>query len=341
MNNQERDKTLDLLKGIGILAVIIGHLTVFGRQFIFSFHMPLFFVIAGFLYQRKPLTNRMKSDFKRLIVPYLITAGIIVICYSLIDLFTRKGNTITWLYAAVWGSGSSRHMSPLFGDFPPIGAIWFLLAMFWCKFSFTLIETTFRNQYALLITSVLVSVSACLVDKYIINLPFAILPGLGAVVFYAAGYFLRQLYGIYQVTLMSGSILLLIWVFATFVPERPLGLVTCDYPLWPLSVVGGIAATIVIYFIMKKIADVQISPVRFIAWCGEVSIVFLCIHLIDLDLPIRRYLGINGAITAIVFDLTFCILGTVFLSHFSLARKIFHIKKISIPFIHGKIYNSV
>lgn len=333
MEARERDKTLDIVKGIGILAVIVGHLTAFGRQFIFSFHMPLFFVIAGFLYHRKPFAIQMKSDFKRLIIPYLITAGIIVICYGLIELSTRKGNTLTWLYAALWGSGSALHESPLFGDFPHIGAIWFLLAMFWCKFSFTLIESTLRNQYLLLSTSVIISVSACLVDKYIINLPFAILPGLGAVVFYAAGFFLRKLYGKYRVTLMGGGILLIMWALSTFVPDRPLGLVTCDYPVWPLSVIGGIAATIVIYTMCKKIAHVQIFPIQFITWCGEVSILFLCFHLIDLDMPIRRHMGINGAITAIVFDLTFCIFGTVLLSQFSVTRKIFHINKVSIPFI--------
>lgn len=331
---KKRDVALDMMKGMGIIAVIIGHLTTYGRQLIFSFHMPMFFIVAGFLYHRSSLTIRMKSDFKRLIVPYMITAGFIVFCYGLIELIIRKGNTITWFYAAVWGSGSTYHTSPLFGDFPSIGAIWFLLAMFWCKFSFTIIESMFRNQYTLIITSVTVSVLACLIDRYIINLPLAILPGLGALVFYAAGYTLRKLYGNYHITLVGGGILLIIWVLSTFIPNRPLGLVTCDYPLWPLSVFGGIAATIVIYLIVKEICYVDILPVRLIVWCGEVSILFLCFHLIDLDIPIRRYLGINTTITSIVFDLTFCILSTAFLSQFKTIRKIFHINKVQIPFTH-------
>jgi len=54
----------DIAKGIAILAVIIGHLgglpDILGR-FIFSFHMPLFFLISG--YFMKPMS--MKGIFRK------------------------------------------------------------------------------------------------------------------------------------------------------------------------------------------------------------------------------------------------------------------------------------
>ena len=51
----ERNEIIDIMKGIGIIAVIIGHMwnvpEVPYRNFIFSFHMPLFFLIAGYFYK--------------------------------------------------------------------------------------------------------------------------------------------------------------------------------------------------------------------------------------------------------------------------------------------------
>ena len=44
-----RDPVFDIMKGIGIVAVIIGHSTVPGFifKFLFIWHMPLFFIIGG------------------------------------------------------------------------------------------------------------------------------------------------------------------------------------------------------------------------------------------------------------------------------------------------------
>ena len=52
MEIQERKKYIDILKGIGIFYVILGHVThtSFLFRYIYSFHMPLFFFISGMLF---------------------------------------------------------------------------------------------------------------------------------------------------------------------------------------------------------------------------------------------------------------------------------------------------
>ena len=58
---KNRDVALDILKGIAILAMVIGHFDIlvdlennlpykFIHRFIYTFHMPLFFIVAGYLY---------------------------------------------------------------------------------------------------------------------------------------------------------------------------------------------------------------------------------------------------------------------------------------------------
>lgn len=84
-NQTSRVKWIDALKGIAIIGVIWQHchngynLSGFDRLFlkwIVSFHMPLFFVAAGFCHTKKNnFINNVKNKFKALFVPYLIWGG--------------------------------------------------------------------------------------------------------------------------------------------------------------------------------------------------------------------------------------------------------------------------
>ena len=70
----ERNRTFDIMKGIGILSVILGHMDVapFWRTFIFSFHMPLFFILAGYFYRSHyTIAEEARKDAKRLLSPYM------------------------------------------------------------------------------------------------------------------------------------------------------------------------------------------------------------------------------------------------------------------------------
>ena len=79
---------LDYLKGIGIVLVILGHSFSFTGfdlinkekyfiyyyifNFIYSFHMPLFFIVAGFLSnQEYKIKSFYISKIKRLLIPYI------------------------------------------------------------------------------------------------------------------------------------------------------------------------------------------------------------------------------------------------------------------------------
>ena len=51
----KRIDEIDVAKGIGIIMTIIGHNVFEGyvKTFIYSFHMPLFFVLAGLVMEKK------------------------------------------------------------------------------------------------------------------------------------------------------------------------------------------------------------------------------------------------------------------------------------------------
>ena len=113
MNNasipSKRIAYLDVAKGIGILLVILGHNyvkgTVYGlEKFIFSFHMPFFFLLSGMLFKSSyPLPVLFKRRFATLIRPYITT---IVLLYSVyffytdIKLMTLLRRVVRSLYAS-------------------------------------------------------------------------------------------------------------------------------------------------------------------------------------------------------------------------------------------------
>ena len=75
-----RFKYIDYCKGIGILLVILGHTYGIPQgmyNIIYSFHMPLFFIIFGFLfdgekYRTTSLLSYTVKRFTDYIIPYLV-----------------------------------------------------------------------------------------------------------------------------------------------------------------------------------------------------------------------------------------------------------------------------
>lgn len=70
---QSRLDYMDLAKGIGILAVILGHVyknTVFGTL-LYSFHLPLFFLISGYFFHYIPdFWVFLKKKLRNYLIPY-------------------------------------------------------------------------------------------------------------------------------------------------------------------------------------------------------------------------------------------------------------------------------
>ncbi|MGI6535311.1 MAG: acyltransferase family protein [Eggerthellaceae bacterium] len=133
---KKRMMWLDLAKGLAILLMVLGHCLADDcllHGFIYSFHMPLFFLAAGFTMRAKPRNQVIKSSARRLLVPYFIVCGILF-AFAFVSPNTLNANLDTqrsWpvvlveiLYAAgdsgvIWG-----HM------FQAIGALWFLPCLF-------------------------------------------------------------------------------------------------------------------------------------------------------------------------------------------------------------------
>lgn len=130
MEKQNRNSYIDIVKGLGMVLVILGHLNVIpqiSRAIIYSFHMPLFFILSGlFLKNYSNFKECFSKTFKTLYVPFLSVVlfdTIIITIFGIIE-----GTGIPYLEI-------KNNIFVLFGFcFDLINRpVWFLFALFIIK----------------------------------------------------------------------------------------------------------------------------------------------------------------------------------------------------------------
>lgn len=119
---------IDMVKGVGIILVVIGHSTYVSEgvlTWLASFHMPLFFIVSGILFahrhsEREHFGAYVKKRFFGMMVPYFAFSLI----YILIDYYYLYAHpeiiSKEFIYSAILQALS------LFG----ISVLWFLPAIF-------------------------------------------------------------------------------------------------------------------------------------------------------------------------------------------------------------------
>lgn len=133
----KRIEYIDVAKAIGILLVILGHcyytatVPYLGAA-IYSFHMPMFFIISGMFLKPMGVKEGFAKYSKAYVKPYIIT-GLLMLLVTLL-LFALKivdsNEFILDFERIAFGSGSNEDKA-LLHDIPTVGPIWFLLALFW------------------------------------------------------------------------------------------------------------------------------------------------------------------------------------------------------------------
>lgn len=84
-----RNRTLDIVRGIGIILMVAGHSGAPFTHFIYLFHMAIFFMASGYLWNDKNVSSfgAMKNfcikRIKGLWIPYLIGNGIFIVLNNL------------------------------------------------------------------------------------------------------------------------------------------------------------------------------------------------------------------------------------------------------------------
>ncbi len=115
--NQKRYDFIDIAKGLGMILVIWGHIILHGplNNFIYSFHMPLFFFISGMLFAPQKYANVkefVKRKIKTLLIPYFLLSILTYIWWVLVEnRISNSSNNIIFSFIQIFiAQGSSSYM---------------------------------------------------------------------------------------------------------------------------------------------------------------------------------------------------------------------------------------
>lgn len=83
---------IDVARGIGIIAVVIGHVWTSGplRDAVYSFHMPLFFLLSGMLSRPQPVAGFTRRQLGSQMRPYVAFLLLLLLLDQIIE--PLKGN---------------------------------------------------------------------------------------------------------------------------------------------------------------------------------------------------------------------------------------------------------
>lgn len=115
---KQRIAYIDLVKGIGILCVLFGHLIPndgIVKPAIYSFHMPLFFIVTGILLKKESIQIKVSKKFHQVIIPYIVW-GLIFSSFS----FSKLALILYGTNESLIIAGSN-------------GMLWFLVASFFAS----------------------------------------------------------------------------------------------------------------------------------------------------------------------------------------------------------------
>ena len=183
----QRRKDIDMIKGISIFLMVFNHVW-FGNKchhLIQSFHMPLFFIVSGYLwtYSDPSILFRAKRKAKALLVPYFTFASAFVIIY----IIESAGDKATATGAIL------KEFLFVTDLIPHGGALWFLPCMYLTDLLFSFIEVNIISKHQRFFLIILISViGAAYSSANLPILPWAIEPMMTAVLFMGMGNLIRK-----------------------------------------------------------------------------------------------------------------------------------------------------
>lgn len=130
----QRDVSLDFVRGMGMILVVLGHTLAVYTDFIYLFHVPVFFIVSGALFKS---TGNVRADlykkWMRLYIPNLK--------YGIIFLLLHNAFVSWGIYDAANSYETRDYLKATakilcFGNEEMGGAMWFLRSLFfaYCLF---------------------------------------------------------------------------------------------------------------------------------------------------------------------------------------------------------------
>ncbi len=294
MTKKERINYLDMARGIGMILVVIGHISYVAepiRNYVTAFHMPLFFLISGILIQYKgeekaEFSMTFRKKLKSLMLPYMVFS----VSYFFIEsirLIIRDLDEWNVVLRQVWQSFCLQGVS----------ALWFLPALFFGEVIFVWIRKHFghiftvislllfvgiaylANEYASAFFETHISLGYGLLEDFI----FMIIRSVFCVGLVGCGYYLSTLFinkkiAVLLEAMCSVFLFVLLGVLVKYNASVDLRAMELGNPV--LFLTGGIVGSMGIILMCRVISGVSFRPLHSVLeYFGRNSLWIMATHI--------------------------------------------------------------
>ena len=277
-------ESIDVLKGITIILVVIGH-AVQGvvssqhltlnteyssifilKQIIYGFHMPLFFIIAGLFinsWVKKSFKEAILQKIIRLVVPYFIWSAITAILMQLASSYTNNGLGIKEFL-----------LSPMI----PFSQYWFLYVLFFIHIIFFILVNIkiCNGKLLFLLISVIVYFLNPLINSvWISDNLFRYM------IFFSIGSYILDFINLkqFQCNKIILPIIIFLLINIIYIKILYINNDLWKYYFWFItSIVGSGFVFLISYYIVNKTKIIK----NILCFFGEKSMEVYCLHLLIL-----------------------------------------------------------
>lgn len=313
--------------------VILGHISSneYIVRTIYSFHMPLFFVLSGILY--KPNSDQryfFKKKFLALIIPYCIFYILSLLYFWCVEFsFRDLAIESEWkrLIPLIYGADLKGLMSHNI-------ALWFLPALFTTEIIGNCINTKISNPFYRTTTVILISMLGIVLSfENIWNLPWGLSQALVMMVFFYIGIWLRPFINLHiRKKFLIVLLVICFIIFAINIPfSNRIDIASGNFSnilSFITNACFGLSIVILFALLLNQSKILEYFGKGDITLCALAfqGIVYRPLIFID-----SKLIGLNGGgehIHAIIISLlTYAICGIISYFYIKMQRKIFVIFK--------------
>lgn len=281
----KRIKWIDIAKIFGFILMVIGHI-IYNyspvRGFIYSFHMPLFFILS---FLTLSLSNdfygykkNLKKRFFRILLPYYFAVVLMII----IDIIIKPSRFINGTF---WFNQLDR----FFCNAGPnqkaaVGALWFIFALFLVENLFDLLHLLIKDEGLFFIACFLCTLIGVILGNKQIYLYLVFDLVLASMIFCYVGYYLRRVdlnkHPLVGLVISAGiwlAVLLLItykdfrWItYFEMWPRR--------YLVWMFDYICAIAGSLAVIYLSVLVSKIKIFSTG-LAYLGSHNMASLFSHV--------------------------------------------------------------
>lgn len=290
----KRIEWIDIAKGITILLVIFGHgIDEPLRGIIYSFHMPLFFILSCITFRfsenREEFIAKTRKAFKYLFLTALYIVILTRVIYVAEKFTNWQNNPLPYLKQAFknfvisffMGSGVDVHIGKK--TITKIGIPWFLLVLFFGRTLFDYLQLKLKSKtWLFYIAIALCSISGVIAGQ-LIWLPFSFDIALAIQPLFLCGYYLKKV-DLSKGTVKNLFLTFLVWIvlygITIYWKKTYMELAFRRYTLFPFSYVCAIAGTMFTGYLCQLISKLKFIT-KPLMYLGKHTIVIVWIHSAD------------------------------------------------------------